>query len=165
MPQNRIFHFFVAFPNNFYLSIFRSNDSFLLDRLEPSLRRIRTKPQYRLYRGLVRMRCRLTWAQRGPEFVQLPKTLFSSIWWPWPVFRLRTFHINFAASFTIMRSSWKWKILAGHWTIKLGRQNGRLRTLEAFVAAPFIWQVWLSSDLPECSYCAWLKWSALNNNG
>ena len=27
------------------------------------------------------------------------------------------------ASFTIMRSSYKWKILAGHWTIKLGRQT------------------------------------------
>ena len=45
-----------------------------------------------------------------------------------------------------MRSSEKWTILAGHWTIKLGRQNGRLlhwrksscvstKTLKAIVAA------------------------------
>ena len=47
-----------------------------------------------------------------------------------------------------MRSSNKWNILAGHWTINLGKQNGRLlhwakvqmceyekQTLEAFVAA------------------------------
>ena len=46
----------------------------------------------------------------------------------------------------------KWKILADHWTIKLGRQNGRLlhwpkcscvstkkQTLEAFVAVSFLY--------------------------
>ena len=29
-----------------------------------------------------------------------------------------------------MHSSLKWKIIAGHWTIKLGRQNGRLLQLD-----------------------------------
>ena len=29
-------------------------------------------------------------------------------------------------SFTIMHSSLNWNILAGHWTIRLGRQSGRL---------------------------------------
>ena len=30
------------------------------------------------------------------------------------------------ASFTVMRSCWDWNILAGRWTIKLGRQSGSL---------------------------------------
>ena len=63
----------------------------------------------------------------------------------------------------------KRKILAGHWTIKLGKQNARLLHWRAVVwvrkpnfgsfyrGQPFVDQVWLSSDPPEFftfSYCA-----------
>ena len=68
------------------------------------------------------------------------------------------------------------KILAGHWTVKLDRQNGGLlqsavvRVCKPNFASfccgqPFVYQVWLFSGRSEfftCSYCAWL-WNWLIN--
>ena len=62
------------------------------------------------------------------------------------------------------------KNLAGHWTIKLGRQNRRRFHWPKFSYVStkikfgsffwvFVYQDWLSSGLPKvstCSYCAWL---------
>ena len=71
-----------------------------------------------------------------------------------------------------MRSSNKWKIPAGHWTIKLGRQNGRLLhwpKCSCVSTKTKLWKLllqptvrtssWLWCGPPELftfSYCAWL---------
>ena len=76
-------------------------------------------------------------------------------------------------SFTIMRSRQKWQILAGHWTIKLGRQNGKLfhwpkfscvskevklwkPLLRPAVCKPSLIVQWPARIFHFYGYCAWL---------
>ena len=69
-----------------------------------------------------------------------------------------------------MRSSYKWKRLAGHWTIKLGNRNKKFQILsfvftQLHFGFPSVSQVWLSSDPPEVftfSYCAWFWYWLIN---
>ena len=81
-----------------------------------------------------------------------------------------------------MHSSEKWNILMGHWTITLGRQNGRLVhwprcscvgtntkhwKLLLQQAVHIVRQVWLCCGLPEFltfRYCTWLSNWLIDND-